>query len=136
MMMTLMDAEAPKRHGVLRRYLFLWIALAVVFGSILFIRFRNYSEERAVSRFLTTLQEGKYREAYQLWQPSSSYTYEDFLRGWGEMGDYGKIRGFEILGSRSKGSTTVIVVVRINNVDPPIDLLVDRKTKGLAYSIF
>ena len=43
MTMTLMDAEAPKRHGVLRRYLFLWIALAVVFGSILFIRFRNYS---------------------------------------------------------------------------------------------
>ncbi len=136
MTMTLMDAEAPKRHGVLRRYLVLWIALAVVFGSILFIRFRNYSEERAVSRFLTTLQQGKYREAYQLWQPSSSYTYEEFLRGWGEMGDYGKIRGFEILGSRSKGSTTVIVVVRINNVDPPIDLLVDRKTKGLAYSIF
>ena len=136
MTMTLMDAEAPKRHGVLRRYLFLWIALAVVFGSILFIRFRNFKEERAVSRFLTTLQEGKYREAYQLWQPSPSYTYEDFLRGWGEMGDYGKIRGFEILGSRSKGSTTVIVVVRINNVDPPIDLLVDRKTKGLAYSIF
>jgi len=30
----------------------------------------------------------------------------------------------------------VIVVVRINSVDPPIDLLVDRKTKGLAYSIF
>lgn len=134
--MTLMDAEAPKRHGVLRRYLFLWIVLAVVFASILFIRFRNYSEERAVSRFLTTLQEGKYREAYQLWQPSPSYSYEDFLRGWGEMGDYGKIRGFEILGSRSKGSTTVIVVVRINNVDPPIDLLVDRMTKGLAYSIF
>ena len=134
--MTLMDAEVPKRHGVLRRYLFLWIALAVVFGSILFIRFRNYSEERAVSRFLTTLQHGKYREAYQLWQPSPSYTYEEFLRGWGERGDYGKIRGFEILGSRSKGSATVIVIVRINNVDPPIDLLVDRKTKGLAYSIF
>jgi hypothetical protein len=136
MTITLMDAEAPKRHGVLRRYLFLWIALAVVLGSILFIRFRNYSEERAVSTFLTTLEQGKYREAYQLWQPSPSYTYEDFLRGWGEMGDYGKIRGFEILGSRSKGSTTVIVVVRINNVDPPIDLLVDRRTKGLAYSIF
>ena len=134
--MTLMDAEAPKRHGVLRRYLFLWIVLAVVFGSILYIRFRNYSEERTVSRFLTTLQQGKYREAYRLWQPSSSYTYEDFLRGWGEMGDYGKISDFEILGSRSKGSATVIVVVRINSVDPPIELLVDRKSKGLAYSIF
>jgi len=30
----------------------------------------------------------------------------------------------------------VIVTVRINKVDPPLDLLVDRKTKGMAYSVF
>jgi hypothetical protein len=131
-----MDAEAPKRHGVIRRYLILWILVVVGFGVILFILYRNYAEERTVARFLTTLHEGKFREAYQLWQPSPSYTFEDFLRGWGEMGDYGKIREFRILGSRSKGSNTVIVTVRINGVDPPLELLVDRKTKGLAYSIF
>lgn len=131
-----MDAEAPKRHGILRRYIVLWILVVVGAGAILFLLFRNYSEERAVERFLTTLQEGNYRQAYQLWQPSPSYTYEDFLRGWGEMGDYGKIREFQILGSRSQGANTVIVTVRINNVDPPLDLLVDRETKGLAYSIF
>jgi len=134
--MTLMDAQAPKRHGAFRRYLVLWIFVLVGLGIILFILYRNYAEERAVARFLTTLHEGKFREAYQLWQPSPSYTFEDFLRGWGEMGDYGKIREFQILGSRSKGSNTVIVTVRINGVDPPLELLVDRKTKGLAYSIF
>ena len=131
-----MDAQAAKQHGVLRRYVVLWVLLVVGLGIILFLMFRNYREERAVARFLTTLQEGKYREAYQLWQPSPSYRFEDFLSGWGEVGDYGKIREFEILGSRSRGSSTVIVVVRINKVDPPIELLVDRKTKGLAYSIF
>jgi hypothetical protein len=111
------------------------IAILVLSG-LLYVRFRNYSEERAVSRFLTTLQEGNYQEAYRLWQPSQSYTYDDFLHGWGEMGDYGKIREFEILSSKSKGSNTVIVTVRINNVNPPLQLLVDRKTKGLSYSIF
>lgn len=131
-----MDAPAPKRPGMLRRYVVLWILFGVGFGVILFLLFRNYSEERAVARFLTALQQGKYREAYELWQPSPSYTFEDFLSGWGEMGDYGKIREFEILGSRSRGSNTVIVTVRINKVDPPIELLVDRKTKGLAYSVF
>ena len=136
MTMTLLDAQAAQQHGVLRRYLVLWVLLVVGLGIILFLMFRNYREERAVARFLTTLQEGKYREAYQLWQPSPSYRFEDFLSGWGEVGDYGKIREFEILGSRSRGSSTVIVVVRINKVDPPIELLVDRKTKGLAYSIF
>ena len=98
--------------------------------------FRNFPEERAISHFLTTLESGNYQEAYQLWQPSSAYSYQDFLHDWGERGDYGKIRAFKILGSRSKGSATVIVTVTINNEQPPLELLVDRKTKGLAYSIF
>ena len=133
--MTLLDAQPEKPKGVLRRYLVLWILLAVGSAAILFILFRNYSEERAVARFLTALEQGQYREAYQLWQPGPSYTFEDFLAGWGEKGDYGKIREFEILGSRSKGSNTVIVVVRINK-GQATEILVDRKTKGLAYSVF
>jgi len=133
--MTLLDAKPEKPKGILRRYLVLWILLLVGSAAILFILFRNYREERAVARFLTSLQQGQFREAYQLWQPSPSYTYEDFLAGWGEKGDYGKVREFEILGSRSKGSNTVIVVVRINQ-SRPIDIVVDRKTKGLAYSVF
>ena len=133
--MTLLDAKPEKPKGILRRYLVLWILLLVGSAAILFILFRNYREERAVARFLTSLQQGQFREAYQLWQPGPSYTYEDFLAGWGEKGDYGKVREFEILGSRSKGSNTVIVVVRINQ-SRPIDIVVDRKTKGLAYSVF
>ncbi len=136
MTMTLMDATPPERHGVFRRYLILWIALVMGLGAILYIRFHNYSEERTVATFLETLEQGKFKEAYQLWQPSPSYSFQDFLSSWGEAGDYGKIRQFRILSSRSKGSNTVIVTVRINNVDPPLELLVDRKTKGLAYSIF
>jgi len=134
--MSLMDAQPEKPRGVLRRYLVLWILVAAGTVAILFILFRNYGEERAVARFLTALQQGQYREAYDLWQPSSSYTFEDFLSGWGEKGDFGKIREFEILGSRSEGSRTVIVVVRINKNPRPMDIVVDRKTKGLAYSVF
>jgi len=134
--MTLLDAEAPKPPSKLRKYFPFLLAFVAVLAAFLFYEFRNYREERAVARFLTTVQQGNYQEAYRLWQPSPSYTYEDFLRGWGERGDYGKIQEFEILGSTSKGENTVIVTVRINNVDPPLDLLVDRKTKGLAYSIF
>jgi hypothetical protein len=134
--MTLLDAQAPKPPGRFRRLLPFLIAAMVVLLGFLYMEFRNYPEERAVARFLTTLQQGKYREAYQLWQPSSSYTFANFLGGWGEQGDYGKIRQFEILGSKARGSNTVIVTVRINNLNPPLDLLVDRKTKGLAYSVF
>jgi hypothetical protein len=135
MPMTLLDAQPEKPKGVLRRYLVLWILLAVGTATILFILLRNYSEERAVGRFLTALQQQQYREAYQLWQPGPSYTFEDFMAGWGEKGDYGRIREFEILGSRSKGSNIVIVVVRINK-GQTTEILVDRRTKGLAYSVF
>jgi hypothetical protein len=108
----------------------------IIVGGMAYILLRNFPEERAVSRFLTTLEQGNYQEAYRLWQPAASYSYHDFIHDWGEQGDYGKIRAFKILGSRSKGSQTVIVTLTVNNQQPPLELLVDRKTKGLAYSIF
>jgi len=134
--MTLLDAEPPKPQSALRKYLPGVIALVVVTGALLGYRLRNYPEERAVARFLTTLEEANFREAYRLWQPSPSYGFGDFMHDWGEQGDYGKLRQFEILQSRSKGSDAVIVTVRINGVDPPLDVVVDRRTRGLAYSPF
>jgi hypothetical protein len=110
--------------------------LILLLAEGLYFSLRNYPEEHAVARFLTTLEQGKFQEAYRLWQPSPSYSYEDFLRGWGIQGDYGKIREFQILGAKSKGSSLVIVTVKVNNIEPPLDLVVDRKTKGLSYSVF
>ncbi len=135
-LMTLLDAQPPKPRERVRKYI---VLIAVVVAALLaFLSYRlwNYPEERAVVRFLGALEQGDYREAYRLWQPSPTYTFGDFLRDWGERGDFGKIREFTILRSKSKGRETVIVTVRVNNVDPPLDLLVDRKTKGLAYSVF
>ena len=134
--MTLLDSKPVRPPSKLRKRLpwIILVALAVV-GFTSFAVW-NYPEEHAVTRFLDTLEQGNYQEAYRLWQPSPSYSFDDFLRGWGEKGDYGKIRNFEILGSKSKGSDTVMVTVRINGVEPPVTLLVDRRTKGLAYSPF
>jgi hypothetical protein len=133
--MTLLDATPPKPPLHIWRYIVLGV-LIILLGAGFYFAFRNYPEERAVTRFLTTLEQGKFQEGYQLWQPSPTYSYQDFLHGWGLQGDYGKIRGFEILGTKSQGSSLVIVTVRINNVDPPLDLVVDRRTKGLSYSTF
>ena len=133
--MTLLDATPPKQPRKIGRYVLLALVIIIV-GGMAYILLRNFPEERAVSRFLTTLEQGNYQEAYRLWQPSASYSYQDFIHDWGEQGDYGKIRTFKILGSRSKGPQTVIVTLTINNQQPPLELLVDRKTKGLAYSIF
>jgi hypothetical protein len=133
--MTLLDASPPKPPIHLWRYILLGILILLV-AEGLYLGFRNYPEERAVARFLTTLEQGKFQEAYRLWQPSPSYSYEDFLHDWGIQGDYGKIREFEILSTKSKGLSLVIVTIKVNNIEPPVDLVVDRKTKGLSYSIF
>lgn len=133
--MSLLDTTPPKPPRKIGRYVLVALAVIVI-GGAAYAVLHNFPEERAISRFLTTLEQGNYREAYELWQPNSTYSYQDFLHDWGEQGDYGKIRTFKILGSRSKGSATVIVAISINNEQPPLELLVDRKTKALAYSIF
>jgi hypothetical protein len=130
---TLLDAPPPKPSIPIWKYVVLGILIFLI-AEGLYFSFRNYPEERAVRRFLTTLEQGKFEEAYRLWQPSPSYSFQDFLQGWGIQGDYGKIREFQILGTRSKGSSLVIVTIKVNNVDPPLDIAVDRKTKALSYS--
>lgn len=136
--MTLLDSKPPKPPSGIGKYIPVPLLIFVValIGVLVGYRLWDYPEEHAVSRFLSTLEQGNYQEAYRLWQPSPSYSFDDFMRGWGDRGDYGRIRSFEILRSRSKGPNTVLVTVRINNVDPPLDLIVDRKTKGLAYSFY
>jgi len=132
--MTLLDATPPKPPIHVGRYILLGILILLVAAGCYFA-FRNYPEERAVARFLTSLEQEKFQEAYGLWQPSPSFSYQDFLHNWGPQGDYGKIREYEILGTKSKGSSLVVVTVKVNKVDPPLDLVVDRKTKGLSYEI-
>lgn len=133
--MTLLDAPPPAPPRKVGRYVLITLAVLII-ATVAYVALRNYPEERTISSFFQTLQQGNFKEAYRLWQPSPTYTYADFLHDWGEQGDYGKIRTFNILGSRSKGKGTVIVTVTVNDRDPPRDLLVDRKTKGLAFSPF
>jgi hypothetical protein len=130
----LFDSEAPKPKTGIRKYWPLLVIIVVVGGVIGYFAFHNLPEKRAVANFLTQLEQGNYKEAYKLWQPAPDYTYDDFMHDWGPKGDYGKIREFKILDAESKGSAIAIVIVTINNQTPALALLVDRKTKGLAYS--
>lgn len=135
--MTLLDAKPPKRKRGIFKYIPLpvVILIIVVVAGLVTYSLWNYPEERAVSRFLTTLEEGNFKRAYELWKPAPTYHYNDFLHDWGAEGDYGKIHGFEIIHSKAEGSDTVLVMVEINHRQPLLGLLVDRKSKGLSYNI-
>ena len=131
----LFDAEVPKPKTGIRKYWPLLVVIIVVGGVIGYFAFHNLPEKRAVANFLTQLEQGNYKEAYNLWHPAPDYTFDDFLHDWGPKGDYGKIRESKILGAESDGSELVVVAVTINNQPTPLSLVVDRKTKGLAYSV-
>ena len=130
------DSEAPKPKKGIRKYWPLLVVIIVVGGVIAYFSLHNLPAKRVVANFLTQLQQGNYKEAYRLWQPAPDYTFDDFMHDWGPQGDYGKIREFRIIGAQSKGNALVIVTVTINHQTPALSLVVDRKTKGLAYSPF
>lgn len=133
--MSLLDATPPKPPLHIWRYILIAVVVAgIAYGAAYY--FWDYPEEHAVSRFLETVQRGDYQAAYRLWQASSSYSYDDFVKDWGPNGDYGKIREFEIVEANSAASGTVTVTVIINHESPALRLLVDKRTKGLAYSPF
>lgn len=131
--MTLLDAKPPKPERPIGRYILIGVVATIVIGVCGYLLW-DYPEEHTVTHFMEALQRGDYKTAYQIWQPSASYSYDDFIKDWGPEGDYGKIRDFEILEASSATSHTVTILVMVNHEAPALKLLVDRKTKGLAYS--
>ncbi|MGH9447447.1 MAG: hypothetical protein ACRD3O_17190 [Terriglobia bacterium] len=135
--MTLLDAKPAKPKTGFFKYIPLWLLIIIiVVVTVLVVRhFWDYPEERAVTRFMTTLERGDYKRAYQLWQPSPSYQFGDFMHDWGPEGDYGKVSSFQIVSAKSLGSSTVKIMIWVNHEEPLLGLLVDRKSKGIAYAL-
>jgi hypothetical protein len=134
----LLDAKPQKPKTGIRKYVSLPILaiVIIIIAALAYYALHNYPEERVIEEFLTEVKQGNYQQAYRIWQPSKEYSFQDFMHDWGPQGDYGKISKFEIVGTKSEGSRSVVVSIRINNENPPLDLVVDRKHKGIAYSPF
>ena len=134
------------------------LVVVLVAGTILYFLFRYYPEKRHVARFMDALVAEDYRTAYALWKPQPSFTYEHFMRIWGPNGDYGRIRSYEIVDVKSMdalllrvpveaggkertvavegGGSGVIISIRINHLDLPIRLWVEKKDKSLSFPPF
>jgi hypothetical protein len=111
--------------------------------------YRNWPEERVVSRFMTALQQRDYETAYGIWLADpewkqhldrhASYPYEDFYRDWGPGGEWGLVRSFRIEGADSPpgGGSGVVVEVTVNErVGAKARIWVEKKDKSLTFSPF
>src|SRR3990172_311808 len=115
----------------LKKQLLIGIPLVLILSGYLYYEFKNYAEERAVSRFLSTVMQQDYQQAYQLWQPSKYYTFKNFEQDWGPNGVEGTIRDFDITNSHARGSG-VLVDIRLNG-QKEISLWVEKSNKSLSF---
>ena len=113
-----------------KKRLLIAAAIVLVVAPILYFELKNWPEERAVKRFLSALQEENYQRAYEIWKPSPSYRFQDFLRDWGKGSEVGKVTSFEITNSRERGSGVVITAL-INRKETRI--WVEKRDKSLSF---
>ncbi len=110
--------------------------LAVLLIILLVYKFGNYRQERAVKNFLEEVKAGNYQKAYQIWGPTQSYSYTDFMKDWGGASSYyGQIRGYHIVKSKTRGNG-VIVIVQFDTLKYPVNFWVDLKDNTLSFSPF
>ena len=86
------DPRAQRRK---RRWI-VGTVFAVICLSYLYYELKNYPEERQIHLFFETLEQQDYQRAYQIWQPTSAYTFKNFLEDWGPDGVEGPIQQFPI----------------------------------------
>jgi hypothetical protein len=111
-------------------------ALTLILIILLIYQFGNYRQERVVKNFLNELKAGDYQKAYQIWGPTQSYAFKDFMKDWGGASSYyGKVTGYRILKSKTRGNG-VIIVVEFNHLKRPVYFWVDLKDLTMAFSPF
>ncbi len=109
-------------------------ALSLLLIILLIYKFGNFRQERVVKNFIRELQVGNYQKAYEIWGPSDTYLFKDFMKDWGGASSYyGQIRGYHIIDSKTHGNG-VVVYVEFDHLKNPVAIWVDLKNFTLAFS--
>jgi len=103
-------------------------ALLMSFGVWWLLRF--HAEKNTVEQFLQAVIADDLQKAYQIWKPSGSYSYKDFVDDWSTSGYYGPIKSYQIeTAQQGKGASGVTVVVELS----PFDSFPDKDDKVKNY---
>ena len=114
--MTLLDAKEEQPHSKTLRYAVTGVASFILLSFALwFFVLRFLAEKRAVTSFMDALVAEKFEDAYKIWKPASSYTYDRFLGDWGTKGYYGPVKSYRVEGAGSpRGSSGTVVLVQMS----------------------
>jgi hypothetical protein len=145
----ILDSSAEEPNSKKLRYVISGLALAAMLAGALGYFLRFTPEKRTVERFMNAVVVGDTQQAYQIWRPIPSFTYQDFLSFWGPMGYYSPIKSFRIESAEvpPKGGSGVVVVVELSAYAPfprpedavkfaqnqEVRLWVERSDKSLSF---
>ena len=134
--MSLLDASDQAPPSRVPRYVILAVVVILLILFFVWRAVRFKAEEQTVTTFLTAVAAGNMQQAYQLWQPTSSYTLKDFEDDWGPSGYYGPVKSFEIDSSFEprKSSSDIAVRVLLSPFAsfPRNDTIEQNKTKSVT----
>ncbi len=140
-------AEEPKSKAL--RYVISAVALVLLIAASLWYFLRYTTEKHTVERFMQAIVAGDTQQAYQIWHPHASFSYQDFLSFWGPNGYYSPIKSYRLESAEvpPKGGSGVVVVVEISAYDPfpkpeetiksaqnrEVQLWVERSDQSLSF---
>jgi hypothetical protein len=136
----ILDSTSEEPSSKLRRYILTGaIFVALVAGGVWW-GLRFHSEKRAVRNFMDAVVAGEMRRAFQMWKPSASYSFQDFVSDWGPNGYYGPVKSYVIESvdqpDAPRGTnlpvTGVVIVVELSQYQPfpdPKDTVKSRRNK-------
>lgn len=137
--MSLLDATDPAPPSKIRRYVIFGIIAAVavyLIASLIAREMLLKSQEQVVENFLNSVVAGNMQQAYQLWQPTASYSQKDFEDDWGPNGYYGPVKSYKVDSSfeprRSTSDVAVRVLLSPYQPFPKNDTMEQNKTKSVT----
>ncbi len=118
--MVLFDStQEEHRRSKLRRYIIsIVVFIALVVGTSWYL-LRFYKEKDTIRYFLNTVAAGNMQQAYQIWKPSESYSFKDFMDDWGPDGYYGPVKSFRVeRAAHRKNGSGVDIIVDVSPYQP------------------
>ena len=150
--MGILDADLEGPPSKVRRYAITGVALVILLSLGLWYVMRFTPETHTVRRFMDAVVAGDTQEAYQIWHPTKSFTYGDFLGYWGPHGYYAPVKSYKIVKadappSGNRGSSGIIVTVDLSKYSPfpspddkvkfaeatELQLWVERSDKSISF---
>lgn len=118
--MSLLDSTAEPPHSKGLRYVISTVVFLALIALSIWWVLRFHTEKQTVKHFLERVVSGQMEQAYHIWKPTESYTFDRFLDDWGPKSEDGPIRSFRIVSAQQpkSGSTGVIVVAEVSPYQP------------------